>query len=349
MLTFMEIDFKNFNINTLRPKTFFEFQVKEFLVDWFSSSKTINISTSGSTGTPKTIEVRKSQMQYSAKMTCDFFNFKEGDSACLCLPVAYISGKMMLVRAIERKMLVNILKPSSKPLIELNTNIDFCAMTPLQVENSLEKIHFIKNLIIGGAQVSENLKSKLSQTLSKTNYTGQIFETYGMSETLSHIALKEIYPNVAEYFTVLDGVDIAQDERGCLIINASNLTSETLQTNDIVELKGGKHFKFLGRTDFIINSGGVKIFPEILENFLKKEIAKVGFYCELIYTGIEDEILGQKLVLFIEGKDDLKLINAIDNVQFEQKFHRPKEIIFLEQFPRSENGKILRKGFLSKK
>jgi O-succinylbenzoic acid--CoA ligase len=286
-------------------------------------------------------------MQYSAKMTCDFFNFKEGDSACLCLPVAYISGKMMLVRAIERKMLVNILKPSSKPLIELNTNIDFCAMTPLQVENSLEKIHFIKNLIIGGAQVSENLKSKLSQTLSKTNYTGQIFETYGMSETLSHIALKEIYPNVAEYFTVLDGVDIAQDERGCLIINASNLTSETLQTNDIVELKGGKHFKFLGRTDFIINSGGVKIFPEILENFLKKEIAKVGFYCELIYTGIEDEILGQRLVLAIEGEKSENLKQQLSQITYPSKNHQPKEIFYLERFPRIPNGKVNRKELLN--
>lgn len=339
----MEINFNNFNISTLHSKTPFEFMVKEFLVDWFSTSKTLKVLTSGSTGFQKLLNIEKSKMKRSAQMTCDFFNFKEGDSACLCLPVAYISGKMMLVRAIERKMLVNILKPSSKPLIELNTNIDFCAMTPLQVENSLDKIHLIKNLIIGGAQVSENLKYKISQTLSKTNYTGQIFETYGMSETLSHIALKEIFPNAADYFTVLDGVDISQDKRGCLIINAPNLTSESLQTNDIVELQDDTHFKFLGRTDFVINSGGVKIFPEILENFLKKELAKESFDNELIYSGNKDEILGQKLVLFIEGKEDLIIINAIENVQFEKKFHRPKEIVFLEQFPRSENGKILRK------
>ena len=342
----MEINFENLNLDDLQALTEFDKKVILFVKEWFSSTKVVQISTSGSTGTPKTLEIEKSRMRISAKMTCDFFNLNEGSSALLCLPIDFISGKMMMVRAIERGLKLKIVEPSLNPLEKLTEELDFCAMTPLQVENSLDKIHLIKNLIIGGAQVSERLKFNIFENLKKSERNNRIYETYGMSETLSHIALKEIYPNAAAYFTVLDGVEISQDDRGCLIINAPKLVSETLQTNDVVELMDKNHFKFLGRTDFVINSGGVKIFPEMLENFLKKELAKTGIENEILYTGAEDEILGQKLVLFIEGEEDSDIIKSIKSLKFEKKYHRPKEIVFLEKFPRSENGKILRKGFL---
>lgn len=345
----MKINFKNLNLDDLQALTEFDKKVILFVKDWFSSTKVVRISTSGSTGAPKTLEIEKSRMRSSAKMTCDFFNLKEGSSALLCLPIDFISGKMMMVRAIERGLIMEIAEPSANPLEKLAEEVDFCAMTPLQVENSLDKIHLIKNLIIGGAQVSERLKFNIFENLKKSEVNNSIFETYGMSETLSHIALKEIYPNTAEYFTVLDGVEVSQDERGCLTIDAPKLVSKTLQTNDVVELLDKNHFKFLGRTDFVINSGGVKLFPEILENILKKELAKIGIENELVYSGVEDEILGQKLVLFVEGKEESEIVNAISNMEFEKKYHRPKEIVFLEKFPRSENGKILRKGFFKVK
>ena len=342
----MKINFKNLNLDDLQALTDFDKKVILFVKEWFSSTKVVRISTSGSTGAPKTLEIEKSRMRSSAKMTCDFFNLKEESSALLCLPIDFISGKMMMVRAIERGLIMEIAEPSANPLEKLAEEVDFCAMTPMQVENSLDKIHLIKNLIIGGAQVSERLKLKIFENLKKSEVNNRIFETYGMSESLSHIALKEIYPNAAEYFRVLDGVEISQDERGCLTIDAQKLVSERLQTNDVVKLLDKNHFKFLGRTDFVINSGGVKIFPEILENFLKKELAKIGIENELVYSGVEDEFLGQKLVLFVEGKEESEIVNAISNMEFEKKYHRPKEIVFLEKFPRSENGKILRKGFL---
>ncbi len=342
----MKINFKNLNLDDLQALTDFDKKVILFVKEWFSSTKVVRISTSGSTGAPKTLEIEKSRMRSSAKMTCDFFNLKEESSALLCLPIDFISGKMMMVRAIERGLIMEIAEPSANPLEKLAEEVDFCAMTPMQVENSLDKIHLIKNLIIGGAQVSERLKLKIFENLKKSEVNNRIFETYGMSESLSHIALKEIYPNAAEYFRVLDGVEISQDERGCLTIDAPKLVSERLQTNDVVKLLDKNHFKFLGRTDFVINSGGVKIFPEILENFLKKELAKIGIENELVYSGVEDEFLGQKLVLFVEGKEESEIVNAISNMEFEKKYHRPKEIVFLEKFPRSENGKILRKGFL---
>ena len=342
----MIIDFtQNINPESLSPQTEFEEKVISFLQEWFSDSKTVSVQTSGSTGIPKVFEIEKKRMLNSAKMTCDFLGLKEGDKALLCLPVQYISGKMMLVRAIERKLKVIISVPSSAP--EISENVEFCAMTPLQVQNSLDKIHFIKNLIIGGAAVSENLKSQLTSSIQHPA-SNKIYETYGMSETLSHIALKQISPIQEEYFTVLNDVEISVDERNCLKIFAPKLNPEILQTNDIVELMhfdsaqcDEKQFKFLGRFDNVINSGGVKIFAEELENLVKKHIDK-----DLVFLGKPDETLGEKLVLVVEGEKDENLKSEILNLKFENKFHIPKEVLFLEKFPRAENGKVLRKEIL---
>ena len=342
----MQIDFKNFDIKNILPRTEFEKKVLQFLQDWFSDSETVSVQTSGSTGIPKVFEIEKKRMLNSAKMTCDFLGLKEGDTALFCLPVQYISGKMMLVRAIERKLKVIISVPSSTP--EISENVEFCAMTPLQVQNSLDKIHFIKNLIIGGAAVSEKLKNEISTTLQFSNSPTRIYETYGMSETLSHIALKQISPIQEDYFTIFNDVEISVDERNCLKIFAPKLNPEILQTNDIVELMhfdsaqgDKKQFKFLGRFDNVINSGGVKIFAEELENLVKKHIDK-----DLVFLGKPDETLGEKLVLVVEGEKDENLKSEILNLKFENKFHIPKEVLFLEKFPRAENGKVLRKEIL---
>ncbi|MEZ7509875.1 AMP-binding protein [Cloacibacterium sp. Arc13] len=341
----MQIDFKNFDIKNILPRTEFEKKVLQFLQDWFSHSETVSVQTSGSTGIPKVFEIQKKRMLNSAKMTCDFLGLKEGDTALLCLPVQYISGKMMLVRAIERKLKLIITTPTSTP--EISENIAFCAMTPLQVQNSLDKIHFIKNLIIGGAAVSEKLKNEIFTTLQFSNSPTRIFETYGMSETLSHIALKQISPVQENYFTILNDVEISVDERNCLKIFAPKLNPEILQTNDIVELWNEKQFRFLGRFDNVINSGGVKIFAEELENLVKKHIDK-----NLVFLGKPDETLGEKLVLVFEGKDAsttlsmTEIKSKIYNLEFPSKFHIPKEILFLEKFPRAENGKVLRKEIL---
>jgi O-succinylbenzoic acid--CoA ligase len=333
----MLLDFNNLEINNLHPKTDFEKKVIFFLKEWFSESKTVKVQTSGSTGIPKIIEVEKEKMLNSAKMTCNFLDLKERNTALVCLPVEYISGKMMVVRAITRKLKLIISDPSLKPLENLNENIDFCAMTPLQVENSLDKIHFIKYLIIGGATVSESLKSKISQTLKHSHSPTQIYETYGMSETLSHIALKKTYPTQEEYFSIFDTIEISTDERDCLKIYAPQFNSEVLQTNDLVEIKNRNQFKFLGRIDNVINSGGAKIFPEQLEALVKKEIPN-----EVVFLGIKDESLGQKLILIVEGFEGENLKSQISNLKFEKSFHKPKEIIFVDKIPRTPNGKVSR-------
>lgn len=335
----MNIDFsKDLPIKSLFPQTEFEEKVISFLKEWYSDSKTVSVQTSGSTGTPKIFEIEKERMLHSAKMTCDILHLQKGNSAILCLPIEYISGKMMVVRAIERSLKLVIKTPTSTPLSDLNEEIDFCAMSPLQVENSLDQIHFIKNIIIGGAAVSENLKKKITQTLKYSITQTLVYETYGMSETLSHIALKEIFPVSEAYFKVLGNVEISLDERKCLQIFAPKLNPERLQTNDLVDLKNEREFRFLGRIDHVINSAGLKIYPEELESLVKKEILN-----ELIFLGIKDERFGQKLILVIEGKKTEMLENKLSTIIYPSKNHHPKEILFLEKFPRIPNGKIDRR------
>ncbi len=315
----------------------FETKVLDFIKEWFSDSETVQIQSSGSTGIPKVFDVKKSKMLNSARMTCDFLGLSEGDFALICLPVEYISGKMMVVRSISRKLKLKIAEPSTTPLQNIDEKIDFCAMTPLQVENSLDKLHLIKNLIIGGAAVSETLKKKISKTLKISKSQTKIFETYGMSETLSHIALREIFPAQEDWFTVFEGVEISLDERDCLKIFAPQLNSEVLQTNDLVEINNKKQFRFLGRLDNVINSGGAKIFPEELEKLVKQNIPN-----EAVFLGIDDEKLGQKLILIIEGEIDDDLKSKIYNLEFQKSFHKPKDIIFVQQIPRTPNGKVNR-------
>lgn len=333
----MQLDFKNLNINSLSPATEFEKKIIDFLEEWFSDAETVQVQTSGSTGTPKVFDIEKRKMIASAEMTCNFLDLVEGDSALICLPIEYISGKMMVVRSIARKLKLIVANPTTKPLSDIDYKVDFCAMTPLQVENSLDKIYLIKNLIIGGAAVSEGLKKKIFQISDELQDSQRIFETYGMSETLSHIALKQIFPDPEDFFATFENVEISTDESGCLKIFAPHLSAEVLQTNDLVEIKNGNQFRFLGRIDNVINSGGAKIFPEQLEALVKKEIS-----CEVVFMGLEDDTLGQKLVLVIEGQKSQEIIDNILTLPFEKSFHKPKEIIFKEKIPRTPNGKINR-------
>ncbi len=335
----MQIDFNNLNINKLSFRTEFEKKIRIFLEEWFSDSGKVWVQTSGSTGTPKVFEIEKKKMISSAVMTCHFLGLKSGDTALICLPVEYISGKMMIVRSVERKLKLMVTEPSLKPLENLTEPVDFCAMTPLQVENSLDQLHLVRNLIIGGAAVSENLKTKIYSRLTtiKPLPSIKIFETYGMSETLSHIGLKQVFPAPEDYFTVFENISISTDERGCLRISAPDLNAEILQTNDLVEIKNENQFRFLGRIDHVINSGGAKIFPEQLEALVKKEIPN-----EAVFLGKPDESLGQKLILIIEGKKSEALVNKVGSIPFDKSYHKPKEIIFVEEIPRTPNGKVNR-------
>lgn len=331
----MVIDCSDIQQDITKPKNDFESKVFEFFQECLSDKTTTTIKSSGSTGIPKLFEVEKSRMFASAKMTCDFLGLKNGDSAALCLPIEYISGKMMVIRSIERGLKLHVLTPKTDALANLSSEIDFCAMTPLQVEHSLDKLHLIKKLIIGGAAVSESLKKKIFSVLKSEDQF--IYETYGMSETLSHIALRKIYPVTEQAFTCFDGVQISKDERGCLQIFAPSINAELLVTNDLVEIIDDKQFRFLGRIDNVINSGGAKIYPEEIEALIKKVISN-----EVVVTSIKDEILGEKMIVVVEGKPNENLRTKILDTEYRRKLDCPKDVIFIENIPRTPNGKVSR-------
>ncbi len=306
-------------------------QIFDFLTDWFDDSDVIITRTSGSTGTPKEIRLTKTAMRNSARMTNAFFGLDASKTALLCLPASYIAGKMMLVRAIVGGFNLMCVEPKANPFEDVDTEIDFTAITPYQLNHSAEtlKTFPVKNIIVGGGHVNTRLE-KLSETIP-----ANLYETYGMTETASHIALRKINRDKSEYFCVLEGVSIQQDERGCLTIKALHLTENELITNDIVELKDEKSFKWLGRADSVINSGGVKIFPEQVEKKLEKVINNPFFVASL-----PDDTLGEKVILVIEGLEE----NYSDKLPaILGKYEMPKEIFFSPKFQYSISNKILKK------
>lgn len=305
----------------------FEKPVGDFLLDWFNEKDYIEMFTSGTTGLPKTIVVKKQAMVNSAIATGDFFEIQPGDKALHCLPMKYVAGKMMLVRAMILGLDIDFVAPSARPLENLDECYDFAAMVPMQAENSLKDFKKVKKIIIGGAKINDVLEKKLLKHPETICY-----ETYGMTETITHIAAKRVGEKA---FTVLPDVTVSYDERNCLVIHAPKISDDVIITNDIVELVNENQFIFLGRMDNVINSGGIKLIPEQIEEKLAGKIDR-RFY----FTSKEDKILGEKLVLVIEGEYfpvDEKLFDDID------KYQKPKEILFIPQFKETISGKILRK------
>ncbi|MGQ3089173.1 AMP-binding protein, partial [Flavobacterium sp.] len=261
----------------------YERAVGDFVLDWFDQNSFIEMQTSGTTGAPKRIRVDKQAMVNSAIATGEFFGLRSGIKVLHCLPTQYVAGKMMLVRAFILGWDMDLVAPGSNPLERNETEYDFAAMVPLQAEHSLGKLHMVKKLILGGAKVSQALSEKLSALST------EIYETYGMTETITHIAAKRVGE---EAFTVLPNVNISKDERNCLVIDPYKICDEPVVTNDVVDIVDESHFIWLGRHDNVINSGGVKLFPEQIEEKLSGKIDR-RFYVK----GIADEVLGEKLVL----------------------------------------------------
>lgn len=313
-----------------------------FLDEWFNKTDFIEVKTSGSTGIPKTICLSKQSMMNSASMTCRFFGLDAESNALLCLPADYIAGKMMVVRAFVSGMNLTAVKPSANPFENLNELIDFAAITPYQFVNSYQSVQetSIKKIIIGGSQVSLRLEKMMEEL------DAEIYETYGMTETCSHVALRKLNKeNKSEYFETLEGVEIRTDERNCLIIKAPALNNEELITNDVVEIKGRTHFKWLGRYDNVINSGGIKIFPEQVEKKIEPFIDGRFFI-----GAVPDETLNQKIILVIEGKplqpeEKNNLLKNIDSTL--SKYEKPKDIYFREKLELSSAGKILKNKILN--
>lgn len=312
----------------------YEKVVGNFLLDWLDNKDYVLVSTSGTTGLPKTIKIGKNHMVNSAIMTGDYFNIQPGDTALHCLPSRYISGKMMLVRAMILGLELDMVAPTLHPAYDEEKHYAFSAMIPLQLKNSLHRLQNIKTLIVGGAAVSKALIEKLHNL--KTN----VYETFGMTETISHFAVKKLNHNSSEatVFETLPHVKISKNENDCLVVDAPKLSETTVVTNDLVNMISEHQFEIIGRYDNMINSGGVKVFPELIELKLQDLIESRFFI-----ASENDSDLGQKVIMVLEGDTvefDKEVFSQLD------KHEVPKMIYTIPKFLVTETGKLQRKKIL---
>ncbi len=319
----------------LRYAESFSESIYEFLKDWFSSDEVVIVQTSGSTGKPKPIPLKKELMKNSANATGTFFHLKENTKALLCLSTDYIAGKMMLVRALTLGWSLDVVAPISNPLKESNKEYDFSAMVPLQLQNSLKDIHKIKKLIVGGGVVSNELQKEIQ--LIKT----AVYATYGMTETITHIAVKKLnqFSDASSglkksFYELLPNVTIYKDERNCLLLKAPKVSDEFIITNDVVDLISDTQFEWLGRYDNVINSGGIKLHPEKIEEKLSSLIEQRFFV-----TGVQDAFLGEKLIVVVEG---VKKQYDFTSLKELSKYEIPKQVFFLDEFIETATKKIQR-------
>ncbi|WP_245574865.1 AMP-binding protein [Aequorivita capsosiphonis] len=315
-----------------------EVAIGTFILEWLNDTDFIIVKTSGSTGTPKEIELQKKNVYNSAFATVTYFNLWEGTKALLCLPSEYIAGKMMLVRALIAGWDLHTSAPEKNPLENSSENYDFTAMVPYQVFHSLSDLHKVKKLIIGGGVVPWKLEEQLQKVST------MVFATYGMTETISHIAVRPINgKEKSVIFSALPKVDFLLTKNGCLQINASEISEEAVITNDVVELISPTSFKFLGRIDNVINTGGVKVHPEAVEEKLSRHISQPFFI-----ASEEDTALGERVVLIIESEEQVALAGFSEVFKTLSAYEKPKKIYSLPQFVYTETGKVKRAEVLKR-
>lgn len=318
--------------------------LEDFLSEWNNDSDRVLVHTSGSTGKPKPMMVEKKRMLNSARITCDFLGLKPGDSALLCMSLDYIAGKMVVVRSIERHLHLISVSPSGHPLKDINEEITFAAMVPMQVYNTLqvpeerERLSHIRHLIIGGGAIDASLEKELRSLPGNI----AIWSTYGMTETLSHIALRRINgAEASEWYQPFDSVKISQTDEGCLVIDAPLVCAETLVTNDIVEIESYIYnkveklrFRIKGRKDNVVCSGGIKIQIEEVEEFLKPHLEK-----PFMLAKKKDEKFGEIAVLLSENKEIKTVEATVRRLLSDYKYWIPREFRYVEHLPLTETGK----------
>lgn len=311
----------------------FEHSLFQFIVEFFNDSPSIIQKTSGTTGTPKELELSKESMLASAVNTNKFLGLKPFSTLFLCLPIEYIAGKMMVVRAIAGQHNLMYTEPSSMPEIKSHLPIHLCAMVPLQAFNifsDFEMLQSLKNLLVGGAEIRPELEEML-RTLNEP-----VYETFGMAETYSHIALRRVNgENRTKIFTAMDGVLLSVDERQCLIVDAPYLNRPVV-TDDIVELIDEHQFRWKGRFDNVINTGGKKVHPELLEEKIANSLNVAS-----AVIGIDDHALGKRIVIVVDRRcniPDELLHHQIQEVL--PRHFQPKEIHRVDEFPYNPSMKI---------
>ena len=312
-----------------------------FLSAWLNDMPYVSVKTSGSTGSPKFIDIKKAFFIKSAQMTLETLGIKCGQSALLCLSPEYIAGKMMIVRALVGGLKLRVVSPQVERILQAGLETDFSAMVPLQINAILNlpdgpaQLSRIRCLLIGGAPITLDLEHRLA------NLDSEIYATYGMTETVSHIALRKLSgQNRSLRYKALPGVKISTDDHDCLVVHAPHLAESAVHTRDIVKLFTDDQFEVLGRFDHVINSGGIKYQPEMIEKKIEALIVD-----RFIISSLPDPRLGEKLILIIETEappqhDDKVLMKALKAIL--PTYEVPRMIQYIPKFPTVGNGKIAR-------
>ena len=318
----------------------FHASLADFLTEWFDGTDTLKVHTSGSTGKPKELWVEKQRMVNSALATISFLGLEKGDSALLCMPLPYIAGKMVVVRSLVQGLNMQVVAPCGHPLANAEQIPDFVALTPMQVFNTLnvpeecERLKQVRHLIIGGGAVNADMAAVLK------TFPNAVWSTYGMTETLSHIALRRLSGAEASlWYTPFNGVDVSPSAEDTLVIHAPKVCPEVLHTNDIVAFNEKGQFRILGRKDNTINTGGIKVQIEEVEIRLHAEVPSLP----LMITSAPHPKFGEQIVLLVESQSDdmreevkVQLKEAIGQLPV---YWQPKMIIVVPKLPQTGTGK----------
>ena len=319
----------------------------EFCHNWLNGMDRIEIRTSGSTGEPKPIFLSKSQIMASVKGSQKALGLKVGMRCLICINTNYIGGKMMLIRSMEIGMQATLVSPSSLPLSDSTQEFDFFSFAPLQMENLLEQgysnvLNNSKVIIIGGGTISNRLEKQVKEISSPC------FHTYGMTETVSHIALRRLNgDHKSANFSALEGIQLRTDDRECLEIYGEVTGNQWIRTTDVVELISKREFIYKGRIDDVINSGGIKIHLHNLENEIASILSNKGIQNQFFLSSEKDEKLGERLILILEAKEVPDDLSGILKDQLPD-YHAPLKIYSIEEFSLTETGKIRKQEVLRK-
>lgn len=305
--------------------------------DWYSKNSFIRCHTSGTTGTPKELKLNKKDICISVQSTLDTLRIRPHQSAFICLPMDYIAGKMMVFRSLLGKLEMVVVTPRSNPLEQLTERVTLGAMTPHQVSSSSAKdLKKIDKLLIGGAPLEEHIIEKIK------GVGNEIYETYGATETLSHIALRSISPTLMFHFKTLEKITVYTNRSGCLCIRDGRFSPpKHIETNDVSDVLSPTEFRWIGRKDHVINTGGIKVFPEKVERTLCNKIPKPFFISKE-----RDPLLGERVVLVVESASRFQLSN--DQISELNPYEKPKKIYCVPNFERTASGKVKRRQTMDK-
>lgn len=320
-------------------------KVHQIIENWQNGQPQFTIHSSGSTGAPKNISLKRHQMIHSAHTTGKALNLPENSKALIALNVEMIAGLMMMVRTLELGWESTVIHPVADPLSDLPDHLtfDFAALTPIQLNTMLQKhsketisLKFRK-ILLGGAPIDSYLLNQISELQT------EVYQSYGMTETVSHVALRKVNgANLSSDYQLLDDIEAGIDERGCLFLIGTITDFQKIQTNDLVEFTGQRTFKWIGRADNIINSGGIKIQLDKIDNTLSLILNEMNVNSPFFSWAVKDQLLGQKLVVVMQAENSENLYEQLKQRMLGRltKYEIPKEIIFLDEFLKTPSGKI---------